>query len=104
MWSRKTASVSLVDDEQTITLCGNRQPLAIPKPDARAVSPDSRRDRMRLSLQPDAAQQDALLRLLDAQHDSESDNYPQSRLRKLVAEYFGGEDLNRGAFSPGIRR
>jgi hypothetical protein len=59
---------------------------------------------MRLSLQPDAAQQDALLRLLDAQHDSESDNYPQSRLRELVAEYFGGEDLNRGAFSPGIRR
>jgi pseudomonalisin len=80
---------SFIDDEQRITLRGNRHPLAVPKHDAGAVSPDFPMDRMLLTLQPDAGQQDALLRLLDAQHDPESPYYHQWLTPEQFGERFG---------------
>ena len=80
---------SFVDDEHRITLHGDRHPLAISQYDAGAVSPDFRMDRMLLTLQPDAAQQDALLQLLDAQHDSESPYYHQWLTPEQFGERFG---------------
>ncbi|MGA7401562.1 MAG: S53 family peptidase [Candidatus Sulfotelmatobacter sp.] len=80
---------SFVDDEQRITLHGDRHPLAILQYDAGTVSPDFRMERMLLTLQPDAAQQDALLQLLDAQHDSESPYYHQWLTPEQFGERFG---------------
>ena len=68
---------SFVDDEQTVTLRGNRHPLALSQYDAGAVTPDYPMDRMLLTLLPDDAQQSAIAQLLDAQHNPESPYYHQ---------------------------
>jgi pseudomonalisin len=78
-----------IDDEQRITLHGDRHPLAISQYDAGSVSPDFRMDRMLLTLQPAAAQQDALLQLLDAQKDPDSPYYHQWLTPEQFGERFG---------------
>ena len=78
-----------VDDEQRITLTGNRHPLAISRYDAGKVDPDFRMEHMLLTLLPDAAQQDALSQLLDAQHDPESPSYHQWLTPEQYGERFG---------------
>jgi subtilase family serine protease len=78
-----------VDDEKRVTLHGNRHPLAIAQYDGGAVSPDFRMDRMLLTLLPDAAQEDALTQLLDAQHNPESPYYHHWLTPKQYGERFG---------------
>ncbi|MFZ0320899.1 MAG: S53 family peptidase [Candidatus Sulfotelmatobacter sp.] len=78
-----------VDDEQRITLTGNRHPLAISRYDAGKVDPDFRMEHMLLTLLPDAAQQDALSQLLDAQHNPESPSYHQWLTPEQYGERFG---------------
>ena len=80
---------SFIDDEQTVTLPGNRHPLALPQYDARAVSPDYPMDRMLLTLLPDDAQQAALAQLLDAQHNPESPYYHQWLTPEQYGDRFG---------------
>lgn len=80
---------TFVDDEQTVTLHGNRHPLAIPLYDTGAVSPDFPMDRMLLTLLPDNSQQAALAQLLEAQHDSESPYYHQWLTPAQYGERFG---------------
>jgi pseudomonalisin len=80
---------TFVDDEQRVVLRGNRHPLAIAQFDAGAVSPTYRMDRMVLTLLPDAAQQDALEQLLDAQHNPESPFFHQWLTPEQYGERFG---------------
>ena len=80
---------SFVDDEQTVTLHGNRHPLALPQYDTGAVSPDFPMDRMLLTLLPDDAQQDTLDQLLEAQHNPESPYYHQWLTPEQYGEQFG---------------
>ncbi|MGA2020387.1 MAG: protease pro-enzyme activation domain-containing protein [Candidatus Sulfotelmatobacter sp.] len=80
---------TFIDDEQRIVLSGNRHPLAIAQYDAGAVSPTYRMDGMVLTLLPDAAQQDALEQLLDAQHNPESPYFHQWLTPEQYGERFG---------------
>jgi pseudomonalisin len=77
------------DDDQRITLPGNRHPLAIAQYDTGAVAPTYRMDRMLLTLLPDATQQDALTQLLDGQHNPESPYYHQWLTPEQYGERFG---------------
>ena len=81
-----------VDDEQTVTLRGNRHPLALAQYDKGAVAPEFRMDHMLLTLTPDAAQQDALNLLLDAQHNPQSPYYHQWLTPEQYGERFGASD------------
>src|SRR6266853_5213889 len=47
-----------IDDDQRVTLRGNRHPLALAKYDAGAVAASYRMERMLLTLLPDATQQE----------------------------------------------
>jgi pseudomonalisin len=80
---------SYVDDERIVTLHGNRHPLAIPQYDAGAVSPEYRMDRMVLTLLPDDSQQEALVQLLEGQHDPESPYYHQWLTPEQYGQRFG---------------
>jgi pseudomonalisin len=80
---------SFVDDEQRVTLHGNVHPMAVAQYDAGAVAPNYRMDRMMLTLLPDAAQQEALTQLLDAQHNTESPYYHQWLTPEQYGESFG---------------
>ena len=80
---------TFIDDEQTVTLHGNRHPLALPQYDTGAVSPGFRMDRMLLTLLPDDTQQDALDQLLAAQHNPESPYYRQWLTPEQYGERFG---------------
>jgi pseudomonalisin len=81
-----------VDDEQRITLPGNRHPLANVQYDAGAVFPDFRMDRMLLTLLPDAAQKEALIQLLAEQHDPESPYYHQWLTPQQYGDLFGASE------------
>ncbi len=76
----------VIDDSITVSLPGNRHPLAFPEYDAGAVAPDTPMDRMILVLEPDGAHQAALDALVNAQQDPESPLYHQW----LTPEQFGG--------------
>jgi pseudomonalisin len=88
----KDRITSFIDDEQTITLRGNVHPMARAQYDAGAVAPDFPMEHMLLTLLPDAAQQDALNLLLDAQHNSESPYYHQWLTPQQYGERFGISD------------
>ena len=64
-----------IDDERRIVQRGNRHPLATAANDTGPVSGDYRMERMILALKPDASQQAALERLIQAQHDPASSYY-----------------------------
>ncbi len=66
-----------IDDHRTVTLTGNRSPLARPEFDAGPAAPDFPMNRMILVLEPDAASQASLDSLLNAQHDSSSPQFQQ---------------------------
>jgi subtilase family serine protease len=78
-----------IDDDQRVTLRGDRHPLATAKYDGGRVSPAFRMERMLLTLQPDAQQQEALAQLLDAQHNPESPYYHQWLTPEQFGERFG---------------
>jgi len=78
-----------IDDEQRVTLRGNRHPLAAAQYDAGAVAPSYPMNHMLLTLLPDAAQQDALNQLLEAQHNPESAYYHQWLTPEQYGERFG---------------
>jgi pseudomonalisin len=78
-----------VDDAQLVTLHGNRHPLAVPRYDTGAVSPEYRMERMVLTLLPDDSQQEALTKLLEEQHDPESPNYHQWLTPEQYGQRFG---------------
>jgi pseudomonalisin len=80
---------NFVDDDQRITLPGNRHPLAIAGNDAGPVAPSYRMDRMLLTLLPDDAQQVALTQLIDAQQNPESPYYHQWLTPGQYGERFG---------------
>jgi subtilase family serine protease len=80
---------SFIDNNQRVTLHGNVHPLANARYDAGAVAPDFPMEHMLLTLLPDAAQQDALNQLLDAQHNPESAYYHQWLTPEQFAERFG---------------
>ncbi len=85
---------SFIDDEQRVTLRGNVHPLAIAQYDAGAVAPSFPMEHMVLTLLPDAAQQDALNQLLDAQHNPESPYYHQWLTPEQYGERFGISDAD----------
>jgi pseudomonalisin len=80
---------SFIDDDQRVTLRGNRHPLALARYDAGAVAPDFPMQHMLLTLLPDSAQQDALNQLVDAQHNPESAYYHQWLTPEQYGERFG---------------
>ena len=81
--------VNFIDDENRVTLRGNRHPLAIANYDAGAVEPAFPMEHMILTLLPDATQQGALDRLLDAQHEPASPYYHQWLTPEQYGERFG---------------
>ena len=83
-----------VDDEQRVTLHGNRHPLATSQYDTGAVSPIYRMDRMVLTLLPDARQLQALTDLLEEQHDPESPYYHQWLTPNEFADNFGASETD----------
>ncbi|MGA7301061.1 MAG: protease pro-enzyme activation domain-containing protein, partial [Candidatus Sulfotelmatobacter sp.] len=85
----KDRITGFVDDEQRVTLSGNRHPLANAQYDAGAVSPDFRMERMVITLLPDAAQEDALIQLIAEQHDPESPYYHQWLTPQQYGVLFG---------------
>jgi subtilase family serine protease len=78
-----------IDDEQRVVLQGNRHPLAVAQYDAGEVAPEFLMERMVLTLQPDTTQQDALLQLLDGQHDPDSTYYHRWLTPGQFADRFG---------------
>jgi subtilase family serine protease len=83
-----------IDDGQTVSLRGNRHPLALAQYDAGAVAPDFPMEHMLLTLLPDAAQQDALNHFVDAQHNPESPYYHQWLTPEQYGERFGISDAD----------
>jgi pseudomonalisin len=85
---------SYIDDEQRVTLRGNVHPLAVAQYDAGTVAPSFPMEHMLLTLLPDAAQQDALNQLLEAQHNPESPYYHQWLTPEQYGERFGVSDAD----------
>ena len=83
---------SFIDEDQRITLRGNVHALASAQYDAGEVAPGFPMEHMLLTLLPDAAQQDALEQLLDAQHNPESPYYHQWLTPEQYGERFGVSD------------
>jgi subtilase family serine protease len=80
---------SFIDDEQRVTLTGNRHPLAQAQYDKGPVAPDFPMEHMLLTLLPDSAQQEALDQLVAAQHNPGSPYYHQWLTPEQFAERFG---------------
>jgi len=85
-----------IDNSRTVPLPGNRHPLARPEYDLGTVAPETRLDRMILVLQSDAAQQQALAALLDAQKDPQSPLYHQWLTPETFADRFGASPRDIG--------
>ncbi|HEY1657064.1 MAG TPA: S53 family peptidase [Candidatus Sulfotelmatobacter sp.] len=92
-----------VDDEQRITLIGNRHPLATAENDAGPVAPDYRMDRMVLTLLPDAAQETALQQLLEEQQNPESPYYHRWLSPQQYGESFGVSDSDAAQVTDWLR-
>src|ERR1017187_10111675 len=71
-----------IDDSRTVPLASNRHPLARAEHDLGPAAPETRLERMILVLQSDAAQQQELAELLDAQHDPRSPSITSGSRRK----------------------
>ena len=78
-----------IDDERRAVLYGNLHPLARPKYDRGAVMESYRMQHMILTLQPDAAQQQALDELVADQHDPSSPYYQRWLTPEQYGERFG---------------
>jgi uncharacterized membrane protein len=97
LMARPANRIHAIDDRRTVTLPGNRYPLARTAYEVGAADPASRMERMILVLQPDPLQQKAIENLAAAQHDPESPLYHQWLTPESFAEHFGvsREDLDR---------
>src|SRR5215471_5241576 len=78
-----------IDDENRVTLAGNRHPMARLRYDVGGVAPDQHMQSMILTLQPDAKQQRALEQLLSAQHNPQSPYYHRWLTPQSFGERFG---------------
>ncbi len=85
-----------IDEIRTVSLHGNRHPLARMEYDLGPAAPETRLERMILVLQSDAAQQQELAELLDAQHDPRSPVYHQWLTPESFAERFGASPNDIG--------
>ena len=85
-----------IDDSRTVPLASNRHPLARAEYDLGPAAPETRLERMILVLQSDAAQQQALAALLDAQHDPQSPQYHRWLTPESFAERFGASPNDIG--------
>ena len=96
---RPVNRIHAIDDRRTVTLTGNRYPLARPEYEVGILDPASRLERMILVLQPDAVQQKAMDDLAAKQHDPGSPLYQQWLTPQSFAEHFGvsQQDLDRVA-------
>ena len=74
-----------INDDDRVSLAGDRHPLAMPENEAGAAPADLRFDRMILTLLPDAGQKTALEQLLADQQNPQSPQYHQW----LTPEAFG---------------
>ncbi|MGA7219365.1 MAG: S53 family peptidase [Candidatus Sulfotelmatobacter sp.] len=83
-----------IDDEQRVTLSGNRHPLATSQYDAGEVAPDYPMEHMVLALLPDATQQNALNQLLEEQYSPESPYYHQWLTPEQFAARYGVSDAD----------
>ena len=83
-----------IDDEERVTLRGNRHPLALPQYDTGQVTPGYRMERMLLTLLPDAAQQESLEQFLDAQYNPESVYYHQWLTPEEFADRFSASEAD----------
>jgi pseudomonalisin len=83
-----------IDDEQRVTLRGNRHPLSLAQYDAGVVAADFRMEHMLLTLLPGPAQQDALNQFVDAQHNPDSPYYHQWLTPEQYGERFGVSDAD----------
>jgi pseudomonalisin len=90
----KDRITSYVNDEERVTLGGNRHPLAVAQYDAGPVLPGYRMDHMLLTLMPDAEQQDALIQLLNEQQNPESPYYHRWLTPEQYAENFGASEAD----------
>lgn len=80
---------AFIDDEQRVTLPGNRHMLAIAQNDIGAVAPEFPMQHMVLTLLPDALQQQSLDEFVRSQYEPESANYHQWLTPQQYAESFG---------------
>jgi pseudomonalisin len=80
---------SFIDDDQRVTLLGNRHPMAAQQFDIGQVSSNFSMQQMLLTLLPDPSQQAALTQLIDAQYNPESPYYHQWLTPQQYAERFG---------------
>lgn len=78
-----------IDQRRTVTLVGNRNPLARPEFEVGMAAPDLSMNRMILALQSDAGQESALEALIEAQHDPNSPSYHQWLTPETFSERFG---------------
>jgi subtilase family serine protease len=90
---------SFIDDQDRVTLRGNRHPLATVRYDAGRVESSFLMEHMILTLLPDATQQSALDRLLDAQHDPGSPYYHQWLTPEQYGERFGVSETDAAQIS-----
>ena len=67
--------IGTIDEGSLVNLKGNRHPLAIPANDRGEVAPSLRMQRMLLVLQRDAAAENALQQLINAQQDKSSPSF-----------------------------
>jgi pseudomonalisin len=90
----KDRITNYVNDDERITLGGNRHPLAVSQYDVGPVLPDYRMDHMLLTLMPGAEQQDALIQLLNAQQNPESPYYHRWLTPEQYGENFGASEAD----------
>src|SRR5277367_1566414 len=86
-----------VDERLIVRLAGNLHPMARPEYDEGPTEPDFRMQRMILSLQSSAAQEQALERLIEKQQDPGSPQYHHYLSASEFADRFGVSrgDVNR---------
>lgn len=86
-----------VDERRIVRLAGNLHPMARPEYDEGPTEPDFRMQRMILSLQSSAAQEQALERLIEKQQDPGSPQYHHYLSASEFADRFGVSrgDVNR---------
>jgi pseudomonalisin len=78
-----------IDDQQRVTLPGNRHPLATGENDIGAVPAEYPMQRMVMTLLPDPLQQLNLNQFVQSQYDPESPNYHQWLTPEQYAGHFG---------------
>jgi subtilase family serine protease len=92
-----------IDDEQRVTLMGNRHPLALSRYDTGEAPSDFRMEHMLLVLLPDAAQQQAVEQLLEAQNNPESPTFQHWLTPEQYGERFGVSESDAAQITAWLR-